>query len=31
MGYVVSTFYRFVHLSNYYDIRPVLKEFCVQN
>ena len=31
MGYVVSTFYRFVHLSNYYDIQPVLKEFCVQH
>ncbi|AHC39036.1 oxygen-dependent tRNA uridine(34) hydroxylase TrhO [Ehrlichia muris] len=31
MGYVVSTFYRFVHLSNYYDIQPVLREFCIQH
>ncbi|QGR02288.1 hypothetical protein EDL79_01150 [Ehrlichia ruminantium] len=31
MGYVVSTFYRFVYLSNYYDIQPVLKEFCVRH
>ena len=31
MEYVVSTFYRFVHLSNYYDIRPILREFCIEH
>ena len=31
MEYVVSTFYRFVPLSNYYDFQPVLREFCVRH
>ncbi|QXK92132.1 rhodanese-related sulfurtransferase [Neoehrlichia mikurensis] len=30
MSCVIATFYRFVYLSNYYDIQPVLKNFCVQ-
>ncbi|MDB1135045.1 rhodanese-related sulfurtransferase [Candidatus Anaplasma sp. TIGMIC] len=28
MGFVVASFYRFVHLHNYYDMRPVVLEFC---
>ncbi|MCU7611370.1 oxygen-dependent tRNA uridine(34) hydroxylase TrhO [Anaplasma capra] len=31
MGYVVAAFYRFVHLHNYYDMRPVLLEFCLEH
>ncbi|MGN7661305.1 MAG: oxygen-dependent tRNA uridine(34) hydroxylase TrhO [Anaplasma sp.] len=30
MGYVVAAFYRFVHLHNYYDMRPTVREFCVE-
>ncbi|KJV69611.1 oxygen-dependent tRNA uridine(34) hydroxylase TrhO [Candidatus Neoehrlichia procyonis] len=29
MGCVIATFYRFVYLSNYYDIQPVLRDFCL--
>ncbi len=29
MGYVIAAFYRFVHLHNYYDMKPVILEFCL--
>ena len=31
MGYIVAAFYRFVHLDNYYDMRPVILKFCVDH
>ncbi|MFV9923731.1 MAG: rhodanese-related sulfurtransferase [Anaplasma ovis] len=31
MGYVIAAFYRFVHLHNYYDMKPVISEFCLSH